>query len=433
MDTLKEFIRGIIVAILTWEAKVVVAKYKPNIILVTGSVGKTSSKDAVYTALSSSFFIRRSEKSFNSDIGVPLTVLGVPNGWNNPVQWVKNLLEGLSLILLTAPYPKWLVLEIGADRPGDITKSLSWIRPTAVLGTRFPKVPVHVEFYDSPEEVIKEESAPLMWLAAGGVAVLNADDERSKFVTLPEGVRKVSYGFEHDADVRGMRYIMTQSKKIATGIAFDVQYQNERAHVSVPNVLGKTHAQAVLAGIAAAVSVGVPLSVAAAAFEHHIPPAGRTRIVSGTRGTTIIDDTYNSSPVASEEALKVLSDAPRTGRRIAILADMLELGSFSVSEHERIGAMVPLNADILITAGVRARDTARGAREAGMYPEAVIETDRAADAASAAVSIIGEGDVILIKGSQSMRMERVVKSLMAEPAKAPEILVRHDAEWLSRP
>lgn len=433
MENIKEFIRSLVVRILTAEARAVLAKYKPNIILVTGSVGKTSSKDAVYTALASTFFIRRSEKSFNSDIGVPLTVLGVPNGWGNAVQWLKNILEGLSLLILNAPYPKWLVLEIGADRPGDITKSLSWISPTVVLGTRFPKVPVHVEFYDSPEEVIKEESAPIMWLKAGGVAVLNADDERAKFVSVADGVKKIMYGFEHDADVRGMRYIATQSKKVASGIAFDVQYNNERAHVSVPGVLGKTHAQSVLAGIAAAVSVGVPLAVAAEAFQNHSTPPGRTRIIPGLRGTTLIDDTYNSSPVASEEALKVLEDAPRTGRRIAILADMLELGSFSVSEHTRIGALVPLHADVLITAGVRARDIAKGARDAGMHPEVILETDRASDAASAAVSIMTEGDVILIKGSQSMRMERVVKSLMAEPARAKDLLVRHDAEWLARP
>lgn len=433
MENVKEFIRSIIVRILTAEARAVVAKYKPKIILVTGSVGKTSSKDAIYTALASSFFIRRSEKSFNSDIGVPLTVLGVPNGWSNPVQWVKNLFEGLSLLVLDAPYPKWLVLEIGADRPGDITKSLSWIKPEVVLGTRFPKVPVHVEFYDSPEEVIQEESAPVSWLSDGGVAVLNADDERAKDVFVKEGVKKMTYGFEHDADVRGMRYMATQAKKTATGISFDVQYKGERARVSVPNVLGKTHAQAVLAGIAVAVAVGVPLEAATKTFELHIPPAGRTRIVPGLRGTTLIDDTYNSSPVASEEALRVLAEAPRTGRRIAVLADMLELGAFSVSEHHRIGTMVAKTADVLITAGVRARGTAQGAREAGMHPEVILETDRAADAASAILSIMSEGDVVLIKGSQSMRMERVVKSLMAEPARSGELLVRHDAEWLARP
>jgi UDP-N-acetylmuramoyl-tripeptide--D-alanyl-D-alanine ligase len=433
MENIKEFIRSLVVRILTAEARAVISKYRPQVILVTGSVGKTSSKDAVYTALASSFFIRRSEKSFNSDIGVPLTVLGVPNGWGNPVQWLKNILEGLSLILLQAPYPKWLVLEIGADRPGDITRSLSWIKPAVVLGTRFPAVPVHVEFYDSPEEVIKEESAPLTWLTVGGTAVLNADDERARFVSLAEGVTKITYGFEHDADVRGTRYLVTSTKKMPTGIAFDVQYNGEKAHVSVPGVIGKTHAQAVLAGIATAVAVGVPLQTAAQAFESHVPPAGRTRIVPGLRGTTIIDDTYNSSPVASEEALKILAEAPRTGRRIAVLADMLELGSFSVTEHTRIGTLVATCADILVTTGVRARDTARGARDAGMHPEVVLETDRAADAASAIVSIMSEGDIILVKGSQSMRMERVVKSLMLEPAKAKDLLVRHDAEWLARP
>ncbi len=433
MDNFKEIIRALVVRILMWEARAVLHKYKPKIIVVTGSVGKTSSKDAVYTALGSSFFIRRSEKSFNSDIGVPLTVLGIPNGWSNPLRWIKNIFEGLFLILLQAPYPKWLVLEIGADRPGDITKSLAWLRPEVVLGTRFPKVPVHVEFYDSPEEVIKEESAPLTWLTTGGVAVVNADDERTEDITVGDGVKRITYGFNASADVRGMRYVITHTKKVPTGIAFTVKYGWESAHVSVPGVLGKTHAQAVIAGIAVAVSVGVPLSVAAEAFSGHVPPPGRTRIVPGLRGTAIIDDTYNSSPVASEEALAILSDVPRVGRRIAVLADMLELGSFSVSEHERIGASVAAHADILITAGVRARGIAAGARKAGMHPDVILEADRAPDAASAVVSIMSEGDVILVKGSQSMRMERVVKSLMAEPAKAKDLLVRHDAEWLSRP
>lgn len=432
MSELKENIRALIVFILTWQAKAVLKKYRPKILVVTGSVGKTSSKDAAYTALSGSFFVRKSQKSFNSDIGVPLAVLGVPNGWGNAVQWFKNILEGFLLLLLPAPYPKWLVVEVGADRPGDITKSLLWLQPDAVLATRFPDIPVHVEFYESPDSVAEEELAPVGWLAAGGAAILNADDEKAKNAAVPEGAIRITYGFGGDADVRGMRYLVTTKNKMPTGIAFDVQRNDERAHVSVPGVIGKTHAQAFIAGIAAAVAVGVPLSKAAAGFERHDTPPGRARLIMGIRGSVLIDDTYNASPAAAEEALKTLAEIPRNGKRIAVLADMLELGEFSVAEHKRIGQLAATSADVLVTVGVRSRGIAEAAREAGMPAESVVECDKSEAAAAKVKEMLAEGDIVLLKGSQSMRMERAVLHLMAEPEKAKKLLVRQDAEWLSR-
>jgi len=150
------------------------------------------------------------------------------------------------------------------------------------------------------------------------------------------------------------------------------------------------------------------------------------------RDSVIIDDTYNASPAAMEEALIALGDIPRTGRRIAVLADMLELGGFSVTEHNRIGALVAESADILVTVGVRTKGIAEGARSSGMPENMIIECERGSDASTELLSLIQSGDVILVKGSQSMRMERVVKSLMQEPEKAKDLLVRQDAEWSIR-
>jgi UDP-N-acetylmuramyl pentapeptide synthase len=432
MQDLKELIRGIIVYFITLEARAIVAKYKPNIIAVTGSVGKTSAKDAVYTALSGSYFVRKSEKSFNSDLGVPLTVLGVPNGWSNLLQWFKNLAEGVFLIVITAPYPKWLVVEVGADRPGDISKSLSWLKPRAVVATRFPDVPVHVEFYKSPEDVVTEELAPAAWLTAEGAFVYNAEDTRA-MNAAPSEVKKVSYGFTAEAEVRGSRYLVTSKNKMPTGISFDITHGAERTHLNLTGMVGKTHADAILAGVALAVAVGVPLSKATEAFARHETPPGRTRLIKGIAGSVIIDDSYNSSPVANEEALRSLADIPRTGKRIAVLADMLELGSYSVAEHQRIGTLVAASSDFLVTVGVRAKGIALGARSAGMPEEHIIECERGADAVTQLLSLVTTGDVILVKGSQSLRMERVVKSLMAEPETAKDVLVRQDTEWLARP
>jgi len=429
---IKEYIRNVIVYLVTLEAKAVIRKYKPKIVMITGSVGKTSAKDAIYTAFSGTHPVRRSEKSFNSDIGVPLTILGVPNGWGNPVRWVRNLIEGLFLIFLNAPYPAWLVVEIGADRPGDITRSLSWLKPDVVVATRFPDVPVHVEFYASPEEVVAEELAPIAWLKEGGIAVLNADDPRASGASIPAGASRLLYGSGAGADIRTMRYMVTSRNRMPTGIAFDVYLKDEKARVTLPGVVGKTHMQAVVAGIASAVAVGIPLDVAAARFTAHVPPPGRTRLIGGRAGSVIIDDTYNSSPVACEEALRILAGIPRTGRRIAVLADMLELGPYSVSEHQKMGAIAAVSSDLLFTAGVRARGIAEGARLAGMSPDMVIECERGEDVIPKLLPLVEKSDVILIKGSQSTRMERVVKALMHEPLKAGLFLVRQDAEWLTR-
>src|SRR5690554_4531015 len=133
---MKSFFKNIISRILIWESKMVLKKYKPAIIAVTKTIGKTSTKDSIFTVLSSSEYVRKSEKSFNSEIGVPLTILGCPNGWSDPFVWLRNILEGFELILLNSNYPKCLVLEVGADHPGDIQRIASWLKTDVVVITK---------------------------------------------------------------------------------------------------------------------------------------------------------------------------------------------------------------------------------------------------------------------------------------------------------
>ena len=154
---MKNFLKRIIVAILTYEAQLLLLRTKPTIVAVTGNVGKTSVKDAIYEVLKGTIHTRKSEKSFNSEIGVPLSVLGLESGWNNPLLWLKNIIDGLLLVIHPGTYPKVLVLEMGVDRPGDMDALTTWIRPHVVVLTRLPDVPVHVEFFDSPEAVCKEK------------------------------------------------------------------------------------------------------------------------------------------------------------------------------------------------------------------------------------------------------------------------------------
>ena len=132
---MKTTFKKIITYILQIESILVLYKYKPKIIAITGSIGKTSTKDAVYAVLSGISYVRKSEKSFNSEIGLPLTILGIPNGWSSPSVWFANILKGLWLIIYPHKYPTWLVLEVGVGKPGDMQKTALWLKTDAVIIT----------------------------------------------------------------------------------------------------------------------------------------------------------------------------------------------------------------------------------------------------------------------------------------------------------
>jgi len=176
---MKKIFKKIIIQILIWESRLVLARYHPKIIAITGSVGKTSTKDAIFTVLSKFKIVRKSEKSFNSEIGLPLTILGLPNGWSNFLTWFENILRGFYLIIKKQPYPDYLVLEVGLGKPGDIIKNITpWLKPDIVVITSFPDKPVHIEFFESVDEIIKEKSALAYAIKPDGILVLNHDDEK---------------------------------------------------------------------------------------------------------------------------------------------------------------------------------------------------------------------------------------------------------------
>ena len=175
---MKNVLKSVVVKILIWEARLLLKRAKPTIVAVTGNVGKTSTKDAIYSVLKDHKRTRKSEQGFNTDIGVPLTILGLRNAWNDPIRWFKNIIDGLLEALHPGKYPEVLVLEIGVDHPGDMKKLASWVKPDVVVITRLPDVPVHVEFFDSPEAVVQEKLELLKALKPDGIFVYNNDDER---------------------------------------------------------------------------------------------------------------------------------------------------------------------------------------------------------------------------------------------------------------
>ena len=175
---------------------------------------------------------------------------------------------------------------------------------------------------------------------------------------------------------------------------------------------------------------GVSLGQASVALVKYSGPAGRLKVLAGIKNTTIIDDSYNASPVAMRVALEALEGLP-VGRKVAVLGDMLELGEHTMQAHEEVGQLVGKVADILICVGERARLIAAEARKQ-ISTEKVIELDNSVQAGATVQELIQPGDFVLVKGSQGMRMERVVEEIMAEPEQKERLLVRQSKKWQNK-
>ena len=430
--------KNFIVFLITLEARAVLRKYKPKVIAVTGSVGKTSTKDAIFAALSSEH-ARKSQKSFNSEVGIPLTILGAQNAWSNPLRWLLTIIDGLFLIIFTAPYPEWLVLEVGADRPGDIRSLSQWLRAQVVVITRLPEVPVHVEFFDSPEAVIEEKASLINSLMPGGTLVLFGDDSRTRSLErrLPEvrGAKLLTFGFSEECDVRGEGVAALRDEKEGwpVGMTATITAGGAQARLDIRGALGAHAFLPALGAAAVATALGKSVGQAVSALSAYEPPAGRMHLVPGIKDTLLIDDTYNASPAATEAALEALALARKPGgRTIAALGDMLELGRVSVEEHRKLGAVCAKTCDLLVTVGFRARDIAQGALDGGLDEADILQFEDSQKAGADLQNRLQQGDVVLVKGSQGMRMERVVKELMQEPERARDLLVRQEREWNKR-
>lgn len=426
-------VRNVLISVLQAESKLVLLKYKPKIIVITGSVGKTSTKDAIYAVLSQISYVRKSEKSYNSELGLPLTILGVPNGWNDPAIWIKNILKGLWLFIYPHKYPKWLILEVGVGKPGDMKRTASWLKTDAVVITSIPETPAHIEFFDSRKHLVEEKSGLIKTLKKDGILVLNRDDETVFGMGAKTKNRIVTYGFNPESSVVGSGdAISYDASGKPEGVIFRVDVEGKSLPVVIDGVFGKNHVFAALATIALSVGLKFNILDAANALKNYEVPPGRMRILKGINDTLIIDDTYNSSPFASLSALKTLSEVKNSGRKIAILGDMLELGKHTVEAHKELGEVVKEKADVLIVVGHRAQAVKEGAIETGMDKEKIFEFLDARSAGEFVKIYVANGDVILVKGSQGMRMERVVEAILLDQENKSNLLVRQDKEWLAK-
>ncbi len=433
----KTIFKKVIAYILRVESQLVLVRYKPKIVAITGSVGKTSTKDAVYAIFSKIAHVRKSEKSYNSEIGLPLTILGISNGWNNPFIWFSNIFKGLWLILNPFgphKYPEWLVLEVGVGKMGDMKKTASWLKTDVVIITGIGETPAHIEFFPSRKHLIEEKSGLIKTLKKDGLLILNADDEAVLEMRAKSKKYTITYGFKEGADLLGsgdsISYAPTGEPE---GVIFRVDVEGDSLPVVIEGVFGRNHVYACLGALALAFGLKFNILDAINALKNYDIPPGRMRLLRGINNSLIIDDTYNSSPFACESALKTLSEVKSSGRKIAILGDMLELGKHTILAHQNIGKITgENNVDVLVVVGPRAKNIKEGALQAGMNEKNIFEFSNSREAGEFIKSFIKEKDLILVKGSQSMRMERVVEAILKDKENRKNLLVRQDEEWLAK-
>ncbi len=427
--------KKILLKILRSRARNVIRKHQPRVVAITGSMGKTSTREAIRLVLEDRFDVRSSVKNYNNEFGVPLTILGEDVSPGKSIfGWIMVVMRSFTV----AEYPEVLVLEFGADRPGDIAWLCSIARPDVAVVTGVS--PVHAANFENLEALVKEKETLVHALSDEGVAILNGDDVRTLEMHGRAKMRTVLYG-TRDADMLA-RDIEVQSRVddhfevgelIALTTARVMYHGGDVGLLELRDCLGYTSVMNVLAALAVGEEFGICVADAVKVLNmHFLPGSGRLRPLAGIKGSIVIDDSYNAAPAAMLRGLELLQrfDVFEGARKIAVLGQMAELGDYTEQEHRMIGLKVAEVADAFVAVGSSMQFAIDAAEEAGMSASATELFGSSEEAEVYVDREIQSGDVVYVKGSQSSRMERVVKGIMAEPLRAEELLVRQSSAWV---
>lgn len=414
--------KKLITAIIVWEARLAVLKNKPKIIGITGSVGKSSTKELISCLLSKNLKVRKSPKSYNSQIGFSLSILGLSSERQNIFGWFSNIIKGF-LEIWNKNFPKILVLEMGVDRPRDMEQLLKIACPHIAVVTAIGDIPVHVEFFSGPEAIAQEKSKILKYLPFDGYAILNFDDEVVWDMKEKTKAKIVSFGFGEHAD-----FFASNLKISLSGSTFKIDNEGSSVPIHLKGALGKQNAYPALAAAAIGKIMGLNLIEISEYLSQCEFPPGRMKLIEGIKNSNIIDDTYNSSPMAIHAALDAMLEL-EARRKIAVLGDMLEIGKYTIEAHKTMGQKARKFLDIFVTIGPRSKFASDEALALGMEKNKIYHFSTSKEASRKIKDFIEEGDLILIKGSQAMRMERIVEEIMAHPEDAQKLLVRQEEYW----
>jgi len=349
------------------------------VIGITGSTGKTLTKDFTAAVLGRAAPVTASRGSYNNEIGVPLTLLEI------------------------GPRTTYVVLELGSRGKGHIRNLCAFARPRVGVVTNIGWT--HLRYFRTRDSLARAKAELLEALPAGGWAVINADDDYADFLSRLSPSPVVTFGASRRAQVRAEKIEVDQAGKVT----FTLRSKGgEKAEVAVP-LPGRHNVANALAAAAVGEIMGVDMENIVEGIASAELTGWRMEMIAKPEEITIINDAYNANPVSMRSALMALGDISRSKRAIAVLGDMGELGPVSERAHLEVGGLaVDYGTDILITVGRRARKIAQAAREKGLPRGSVFTTDGVDKAAEILRAIVEPGDVVLIKGSRFLGLEKLV-------------------------
>ncbi|MFZ1405641.1 MAG: UDP-N-acetylmuramoyl-tripeptide--D-alanyl-D-alanine ligase [Anaerolineae bacterium] len=352
-----------------------------RVIGITGSVGKTSTKESVASVLARRFPTLKSVGNQNNEIGVPLTLLRL------------------------TPADRRAVLEMGMYYLGDIALLARLAQPQVGVITNVG--PVHLERAGSLERIAQAKGELIEALPASGVAILNQDDPLVMALAPRSAARVFTYGLDSRADL----WADEISSEGQEGIRFALHYEGDHLHVKVP-MLGRHSVHTALRAAAVGLVEGLNWQEIIEGLQD-VQAQLRLVVAPGLRGSMVIDDTYSASPAATLAALNLLADlaVPSGARRIAVLGDMRELGDQTEIGHRKVGQRAADVAGKLVAVGPLARLIAAEALSAGMAPGNVAQVNDNAGAVAVLRSMVQSGDLILVKGSRALHLEEIVAAL----------------------
>jgi len=405
--------RKFIQHILKYLTKLILWRYKPLIIGVTGSVGKTSTKEAIYTVLKNRFRVERNVFNLNTEIGMPLTIIRGKDAKRNIFLWFYNFFHTIWLFIFkTKKYPQILVLEMSEDAPGMIKYLVDLARPKIGAITTIGNPPVHLEYYKNTNQLIEEISYLPQNLTLNDSMILNADnalvlDFRDKTVA-----KVLSYGFSEYSDVKVTDYKLINVDDLKNiGMSFRLEASGSFVPVKIEGVFGKAQVYALSAAAAVGLSLDMNLVEISEAMLDYKTVEGRTKFIPGIKNTWILDDSYNACPDSVRATLDILKGIP-ADRKIVVLGDMKELGINSKQAHIQIGKNIADVAKVLIAVG-----------EEMLFAKEIIDDEYSGiqtfwfkdseQAKKFVKEMIKKGDLVLVKGSHSMEMEKITEYVKA--------------------
>jgi UDP-N-acetylmuramyl pentapeptide synthase len=424
---MRSLVRHLVLALMWGAVKRRLWAERPFVVAVTGSVGKTSTKEAVATMLEiSGKPVVKTVGNLATDTGIPLSLMGFTEQVKGMAAWIKVLTRSITALYRRPVQRPYWVLEYSSDKPGDLAFLAQRVAPDVIVYTSGG--PVHMEYYKTQEGVLAELADLMRFLKKDGYVVRNGDDPFLRTLIWPQ--HTVSYGVDglsEKAEKVDVRASIQKLGATASECTFLMGEKKLAAHVAV---IGKQQ----LAPVAAAALVGMKEGFTDDQVKQGIKayqiPAGRGRLIPGTKGITIVDDSANASPEAAVAGVRMLKPWAHGRRTVAVLGNMNELGDYAVSAHREVAVAAAKSVDFFVALGQHSQDMLSAAKEAGMPGHKMLGFATPEQFMSQLEQVVERNDIIYIKASQNgMRLERVVKQLMANPADAPQLLVRQTNAW----